>query len=237
VPVLLLAQGDPEAKMLLRKAIEARYGINPPVIESLRIDFKGRARAKVGPVTTWVPVDATAQFRFPTAMRWDFTVKPVGVTVQRGIEAFDGLVYRRSRGSNAPTIIDAQEHIDSMQSRLWAIAGLLLTPLGDHFVKLTSAGGINFSALNTKLGDAVKVCLRDNNTIEELRVNCLNPDSEKQQEFVMRLSEEQAPVNDLMLPRKISTFWDDEPFYEVEPVSVKNNPEIAEAVFTLEAVE
>lgn len=237
MPVLLLAQGDPEAKNLLRKAIEARYGINPPVIESLRIDFKGRARAKVGPVTTWVPVDATAQFRFPTAMRWDFTVKPVGVTVQRGSEAFDGEVYRRSRGNSAPTIIDTQEQVDSMQSRLWAIAALLLTPLGDHFVKLIASEGSHFNALNTRFGDAVKVCLRDNYTIEELRVNCLNPDTEQQQEFVMKLSEEQEIINDLMLPKKISTFWDDEPFYEVQPVLVESNPDITGAVFKLEIVE
>ena len=55
MPVLLLAQGDAEARDLLRKAIEARYGPRPPALDSLKIDFNGRTRIKVGPVMTWVP--------------------------------------------------------------------------------------------------------------------------------------------------------------------------------------
>ena len=42
MPVLLLAQGDPQAKDLLRKAIHARYGLRPPALDSLHINFKGR---------------------------------------------------------------------------------------------------------------------------------------------------------------------------------------------------
>ncbi len=56
MPVLLLARGDQESKALLRRAIEARYGLGPPVLETLKLQLKGRARAKVGPVTTWVPL-------------------------------------------------------------------------------------------------------------------------------------------------------------------------------------
>src|SRR5262245_24666361 len=135
-----MAQGDAEAKDLLRKAIEARYGLRPPALESLQIDFKGRSRAKVGPITAWVPVEATAYFKFPTAMRWDFTVKPVGVSVQRGVDSFDGTTYRQQRGGSAVQVIPDSQQINSVQSRLWAIAALLLTPLGEQFVKLTATG-------------------------------------------------------------------------------------------------
>ena len=38
MPVLLLAQGDPRAKDMLRKAIEARYGLRPVPLESLKLD-------------------------------------------------------------------------------------------------------------------------------------------------------------------------------------------------------
>lgn len=235
MPILLLAQGDSKAKDMLRGAIEARYGLQPPGLESLRIDFKGRARAKVGPITTWVPVDAIAQFLFPTAMRWDFTVRPAGVTVQRGIEAFDGTVYRRTRGGSEPTVISEQEAIQSIQHRLWAIAALLLTPLGEMFVTLSLKDDSCFEALNTEIQAAVSLCLRENKTLRTLSVSCLNPDSGKMQDFNIRLSEEQSPVDDFMLPRKISTFWDDVPYFEVEPVAVQSNPEISPEVFMLNA--
>ena len=35
MPVLLLARGDQDSKSLLRRAIEARYGLGPPAIETL----------------------------------------------------------------------------------------------------------------------------------------------------------------------------------------------------------
>lgn len=233
MPVLLLAQGDAEAKDLLRKAIEARYGLRPPALESLQIDFKGRVHAKVGPITAWVPVDAIAYFQFPTSMRWDFTVKPVGVSVQHGVDAFDGVTYRRQRGGSSPQIITDSQQISSIQRRLWAIAALFLTPLGEHFVKLTATGKNTLDATNTKINDAVSLHLRPDNTLDHVQVACLNPDTDKQQTFFLRTSTDQAPVNEFMLPRKITAFWDDAPYFEVEPIRVDSNPQIAEAMFTL----
>ncbi len=233
MPVLLLAQGDAEAKDLLRKAIEARYGLRPPAIESLQIDFKGRVRAKVGPITTWVPVDATAYFHFPTSTRWDFTVRPAGVTVQRGVDAFDGAAYRRVRGGGEPQVITDSQLVASTLSRLWAIAALLLTPLGEHFVRLTATGPNTLDAINTQINDSVSLHLRPDNTLDQVQVSCLNPDTEQQQIFTLRLSADQALVNDLVLPQKICAFWDDAPYFEVEPIRVETNPPIPEATFTL----
>ncbi len=232
MPVLLLAQGDAEAKDLLRKAIEARYGLRPPALESLQIDFKGRVRAKVGPITAWVPVEATAYFQFPTSMRWDFTVKPVGVMVQRGVDAFDGATYRRTRGGSTPQVIADNQQINSVQGRLWAIAALFLTPLGEHFVKLTATGTNTLDATNTKINDTVSLHLRPDNTLDYVQVACLNPDTEKQQTFLLRTSTDQAAVNEFMLPCKISAFWDDVSYFEVEPIRVENNPQIGETMFT-----
>ena len=90
MPVLLLARGDQESKALLRRAIEARYGLGPPVLETLKLQMKGRVRAKVGPVTTWIPLEVTAYFKFGFSARWDYTARPVGVAVSSGTEAFDG---------------------------------------------------------------------------------------------------------------------------------------------------
>jgi hypothetical protein len=237
MPVLLLARGDAQARDMLRRAIEARYGVTPPAIDSLKIDFKGRVRARVGPITTWIPVDIMAQFRFPNAMRLDFTVRPAGVTVQRGIEGFDGTTYQVMRGGSNPNVIDDPESIRSHRSRLWAIAAVLLTPLGEHFVELQAPHENTFSALNTLFGDSVRLRLRPDNTLESVTVMCQNPDTQQQQLFSLHMSAEQSPIDTLMLPSKVSAFWDTNPYFEVQPVRVDANPAISDAVFTLQAVD
>jgi len=234
VPVLLLAQGDPQAKDLLRRAIEARYAMSPPAIENLRLDMNGRVRTKIGPIMTWVPLHIRASFNFPSAVRWDFTVRPVGVPVQRGCEAFDGSVYRQSRGRRSE-IIDNPDIIYSLRHRVWAMAAVLLTPLGEHFVKLETAGTGELDATNVKLGGTVRLKLRGDYTLEQVQVNCLNPESGRTQLFTMALSAEQQPVDGIMMPRRIQAFWDDQPYYEVEPTHIENRTEIASEVFSLEA--
>lgn len=233
MPVLLLARGDANARTLLKQAIEARYGMRPPALDSLQIEFKGRARVKLGPIATWVPVDMIAYFKFPLQMRWDYTVRPVGVPVQRGVEAFDGEHYRRLRGKNEPALIEDQATVESIRRRLWAIAALLLTPLGEQFVELTSIEGNSFSAANTQLGDAVILELREDKTLGVVRVNCSNPETETLEDYTVHLSAEQTPVNELMLPTKIATFWNNKPEYEFEPAKVVINPDLSVGLFAL----
>lgn len=234
MPVLLLAQGDPQAKDLLRRAIEARYANSPPAIDHLRMDMNGRVRAKVGPLMTWVPLHIRASFQFPNAVRWDFSVRPVGVPVQRGTEAYDGSVYRQARGRRAE-MIENVDVIHSLRHRLWAMAAVLLTPLGEHFVKLEASGDFDLDATNTTLGDTVRLRLREDYTLDQVQVNCLNPESGRRQMFTLMLSAELKPVDDIMLPRKIQAFWDDQPYYEVEPTHIENRTGIADEVFSLEA--
>ncbi len=233
MPVLLLAQGDPRAKDMLRKAIQARYGLRPPALESLAIAFKGRARARLGPISTWVPVEAQGRFCFPSAMRWDFIAKAVGVQLNSGTEAYDGEVYRTRRGGKEPQIIDEAEAVRSMQDRLWAIAALFLTPLGEQFVKLEASGENSFIAHHTRIQGAVKLTLRDNMALSKVEVTCRNPDSNKSQNFIMQLADDLRSLGDLTLPAKISTFWDADPYFELEPESVEANPVIDEPVFKL----
>lgn len=234
MPVLLLAYGDPKAKDLLRRAIEARYGVRPPALEALKLNFKGRARAKLGPVAAWVPVEATAYFQFPTAMRWDFVVKPLGLPVQRGVEALYDHEYRVLRGKTA-TLVSDEAQIAYLRRRLWAVAAMLLTPLGEDFVKVSvnENGGRSFQVTNTRLDDTVNVYLRADYTVESVQVECLNPDTGRQQCFIMRLSEAQIELNELILPKKIEVFWDNDPAFEVEPTLVESNPAVTASTFTL----
>jgi hypothetical protein len=235
MPILLLAQGDPAAKDLLRRSIEARYALSPPVIDNVKISFTGRVQAKVGPVITWVPVQIATHFRFPSAIRWDFSVRPVGVPVQRGIESYDGRSYRRLRGKKISEVTQDLAIINSLQRRLWAMAAVLLTPLSEHFVQLKANDSHSFDATNKLSNDTVTMYLRPNYTLEQVAVHCLNPDNGQQQWFSLYLSEEQTPVDDIMLPCQIHAFWDDKPYYEVQPVAIENSSSINDAVFALTA--
>lgn len=235
MPVLLLCYGDKEAKELLKGAIEARYGATPPVIDSLIVTFKGRARAKLGPITTWVPVDAKAYFRFPSHIRWDFVVRPLRLTIQRGVESFDGESYISARGANPPKVITNDQYAISVRRRLWTMAAILLTPLSDSAVKLTNTGDYCFEATHTKLNDSVLLCARPNKTLDYASVSCLNPDTEKQQIFTLRTSEEQHMAGNLMLPAQISAYWDDDASFEVTPSDVQLNPLLDDTIFTLES--
>ncbi len=235
MPVLLLARGDADARELLKKAIEARYGHRPPVIESLRIDFTGRTRAKVGPLTTWVPVEVTTQVKLPSAMRWDFVAKPAGVAVRRGVESYDGSVLRTLRGNGTPHIVEEQRVIDAAQKRLWAIAALLLTPLGDHFVELSLTGENAFAAKNTQLDIAVEVQLKPDYRIDHVNVRAFNVDNNAEQMLSISAVDELTEFGEFLLPKKITAMWGEQPWFEVEPAQAKNNPDIAESVFTLDA--
>lgn len=237
MPVLLLCQGDATGKEMLRRAIEARYSVSPPAIESLKIDFKGRARIKIGPVKAWIPVEAEASFVFPTHLRWDFVVKPLKLRVQRGIEAFDGTKYRMARGNNLPNEVVQTKVIASARGRLWAMAALLLTPMSDYYIKVSQCGDNCIEALNMKLNDSVRIYLRDDFSIEYAEVDCVNPDNQKIQKHTLRLENSQSPVDGLMLPTKVSAYWDDEIYYEMQPVKVDLHPDLPDALFTLEAIQ
>lgn len=236
MPVLLLAQGDTQAKDLLRKAINARYGLRPPVLESLHINFKGRVRAKIGPVKTWVPVEAIGRFCFPDKMRWDFAVKAVGLQLNSGTEAFDGKTYRTSRGAKSTLMTHDLEPVQSMQQRLWAIAAVMLTPLGEMFVKLSAKGENELEASNTRINGAVTLHLRADQTLNYVETNCQNPDSGRQETFTLRLSDELVSFGDLILPTKISAFWNNESYFEIEPMDASANPTITDNVFELVGV-
>lgn len=235
MPVLLLASGDPQARALLKKAIEARYGVLPPAIAALKLSFKGRARVKVGPMITWVPVEATAQFEFPTALRWDFTVKPMGLPVQRGVEAFDGQTYRTLRGGGKVSEATLEDQTNHLRGRLWAVAALLLTPLGEDFVNLEETGETSFSATHKQSEEVVNVRLRPDYGIEAVDVTCYNPDAEKRQRFTLVPSTEHIELGGLRLPLKITASWDNAATFEVSPTAADNLVSIPPGVFSLNA--
>src|SRR5689334_9838372 len=99
MPVLLLAQGDPKAKDLLRRAIEARYGQRPPALDTLHVFLKGQIPGRIGPIPAGLSVSADVFFRFPSSMNGSWQLKRLGLTTQRAASTLDGKVYRPRAGS------------------------------------------------------------------------------------------------------------------------------------------
>lgn len=234
MPVLLLAQGDKEARDLLRQAIEARYALQPPAIERLRVHCKRQEKAQIGPLTFGVAADVRIYFHFPKAIRWDVTARKFGLTLRQSTDAFDGTTYQQVRGSQINRITDANP-IQSMRQQLWAIMAVLLTPLNEHFVSVTMADEPNsFDATNTETNDVVRLRLLANHALESVSVTCLNLEIGKEQVYTIRVSSELSNVDGLLLPRKISMLWDDRLTCEVEPVAAENNAPITDGIFSLD---
>lgn len=233
MPVLLLCQGDSTARNHLKRAIEARYGINPPVIESLKIDFRGRARAKIGPISAWVPLDASLSLRFPGQFRWEVTIKPLKLPVETRVEAFDGEFYRVQKRNHKPELVTDKTALDSVRRRLRAFSAILLTPLSDTHIMVSDSGMNDIIAEDPSIKDGVRLSMLDDFSLDYVTTRCLNPETDLIQRLRISIGDEQHPVDGLMLPHKMMVFWDDEASIEIEPTAVHMNPTFNHSTFSL----
>jgi len=234
MPILLLCYGEPEAKDMLRRAIIARYGMSPPALDSLEIDFEGRFRTKVGPVKAWVPLEVKTRFDFPSYMRLDFVAKPMGMAVRRGIEAFDSDLYRTTRNNGDVVEITNYEQIESVRRRMWTMAAIMLTPLSETFIKLSVIDENTIRVENTVMDDQLEMHFAPDGAVESVQVMCLNVDTNKQQCYRLTLSEESETVNELIIPSQIQAYWDDKISFEMHAKKIDVNPALAQDIFTLE---
>lgn len=234
MPVLLLARGDQESKNLLRRAIEARYGFGPSALETLQLQLNGRARAKVGPVTAWIPLEITASFKFAFAVRWDYNAHLAGIPISGGAEAFDGETYRKRHSHDPISVLSTADEIASIRARLWTMSALLLTPLGEAFVDLKAAGERSFDATHREMELTTRLYLKPDATLDFVETRCLNPATGRMQTYSVYALNGQRMVGDLMLPRKMGIAWDKQPEVEFTPTAASINPAIDERVFRLE---
>lgn len=231
MPVLLLAQGDLPAKNLLKSAIKARYGMKPPILDSVRLDFRGRASVKVGRARRFVPVDATALFRFPNAMRLDFVLRPPGRMAQRIIESTDGAHFYYTPDGKSPRMVTDSQHQHSMVRRMWMLANLMLVPMSDMHVRLTETGPRSFKATHIRYNDSVQVNLDGIHRMDHMQVHCLNPRLMRQQAYTIALTKQQLDVDGLRLPSKMRVYWGKTPAMELAPYTVEQDITIPDSIF------
>ncbi len=235
MPVLLMARGDQESRNLLRHAIELRYGLGPPVIETLRFEMKGRIRTKVGPITTWVPLEGLAYFKFPLSIRWNLNLRSVGVSISTSAEAFDGTTIYRQRNRDPLATVTDPAQVESLRIRQWVLCAVLLTPLAEHYVQLNATGEHSFEAVNTELGTTVTLALTAEGALDYVTATCLHPASGEIRTFMVNASDDQTLFGSLILPRKLEITWNDEPEMEIFPVTADINQPTADTLFTLES--
>lgn len=235
MPVLLLARGDKEGRELLRKALQARYGLGAPAIETLILHLDGRARTRVGPLTTWTSTSTTAYFAFPGSARWDTTFRAIGVTLQSSAHAYDGSTYRHRNGRDPVVTAENPAHAQSARRWLATAAAMLLTPLAEQFIELKATGERSFDATNLDTGDTLSVSLHEDYTVDTISSRCLNPSQgHAEQLLTFKALDGLTSISDLMLPAKVAIQWGGDTKYEVTPVAVKINPSIDAAIFRLE---
>lgn len=233
MPVLLLSRGDPASRELLKGAITARYGLSAPTIETVRIDLKGKSRVKLPFGNPWMPVDTTLYVKFPSAIRWEFTLRPVGLPVNTTSEAFDGAALSRSRVLRGAAVNTESALLRSSRARLWTIAVMLLTPLSDPAIHVRMLDNSTLAVEHAEMGINVTLALNEDKTLNQITTTCYNPVTERDQVYSLRAADGQRMIDDLMLPCQIAVYWDDELELEMSPVKVETNPPLAEDFFRL----
>ncbi len=231
---LMLAQGDPIGRDLLKKLVLARYGPSPPAMDTLRITYKGRTRASLGPFPLWARVEAVASYRFPLHMRWDFRVRVLRLLSSSYTTTFDGEAVYEQHGLRVTRITEA-EQVESARRRAWSETVFFVSPLiASDRVRVE---GIDLSAFRAILADypedVATVRLSEDHRIREIEIERLDPaDGLRKRQYIRPLGE-LTRVDGLILPERIQRFWDGEMFMELSPVAVVLNPELEADTFTL----
>ena len=233
MPILMLAQGDQAAKNMLGKLIVNRYGLRPPALENLIIDFQGQIPVKTDRGIRTIPLDATAMFNFPNAMRWDFVVRyPDGRTIQN-IEAFDGILLHEQRHQRPAHVVTHVEHLHGIIGRLWSMAAVLVTPLSDSKIQLTAHSSRAFYAQDTRFGDAIMVRVGTDHRIECVQALCYNPATAKEQVYSLLPSTDLVEIDGLPLPKTLRAYWDEDLLFELQPVAAEAGLEVPQSMFRL----
>ncbi len=233
MPVLLLARGDQVSRSMLKQAIEARYGHSAPMIETTKIEMKGRSRVKLPFTSTWMAIETTVYVKFPSAIRWDYVVRPVGLPVSSMSEAFDGSTLRRTRMLRSPEVNTDTGLLHSLRSRLWSMAVMLLTPLSDPAIQVRRLNDTTLAVENTETEIRVNLMLNEDMTVKQIATVCYNPLTEREQVYCLRATNGQEMIDGLMFPRQIDVLWDDELDLEMTPVSIETNPVLEDSFFRI----
>ena len=197
--------------------------------------LKGRARAKIGPVATWVPVEGTAYFKFPFSMRWNFTMRPAGVSLSSGEEAFDSMVCRKRHNREPIIAVSDAEQVASSQARVWTAGAVLLMPLTEYYVELSMSGERELDATNTDAHITTRLTLKEDHTLDSTADRVYQPLHWQTAEFLDSTVRRAGSHRRFDAAAQNHCLWDSQPEFELAPVAVEINAAYSEALFRLES--
>ena len=240
---LTLTQGDSVGKGLLKKLLNARYGGSVPALETLRVTYQGRSRAKLGPILLWAKVNAVATYRFPDQMRWEFKLSVLRILRSGYSTAFDGqTITELERGK--VNVITEPAAVQSARTRAWAETVFFVSPLStDERIRVERVEDEPNAFRAYGPSDTVElepgatvalVRLQDDGRLKEVVVERINPVSGKMQRQRLSAAGDLARVDKLIMPSLLRRYWDDELTMELTPVEVEVNPDLGPGTFTLQ---
>jgi hypothetical protein len=221
--ILLLTQGDQRAKDLLKRAIMARYHTSPLALEALRIDYRGRGNIKIGPVQSWIPLEARLYFRFPDAMRWDYSVRPLGLPLQRGTGSY---FNEHFYSQHHPKPITSNTILEHLRLCIWAMGAVMLTPLSDMSIRVETLSSLSFTVINSVTRDRFEVMLDRDYMVQAIRFSSFNVEEERRQVITVRPSVEMLLLDGLPIPSHVEVFRNDNLLYKADVVNVVSNPQL-----------
>jgi hypothetical protein len=233
MPVLLLCQGDDQAKAWLRRGIERLYGPTPPLIEGLHVHLTGHALGHVGPLPTRTPVEMTATCREDGCMRLDLAHKPRGRQARLTIEAFDGQTYRLAQGDET-TVHPGGLYATSLRRRLWAMQALTLTPLGAPELVLRSVRSREVSIRHRETEDEMLVEFREDGDVARVAIECTHPMSGTAQIFSLEPAAQVLRQDGMAFPAGLRVFWDRQPTFDLATHRIAQDPDSSDGFFRLE---
>jgi hypothetical protein len=229
---LSLAKGTPAVKSLLQKAIRARYGIRPVMIETLRLGLTGVRKNFLG-----LPVQISAQFDYVANShgRWQQTDKPMFGKAKTFVESYDGGAFYQMFGKKANAAADLIS-LGNARRRLLAELALLLTPLTGEDIVLTPVNDHAFSAaLEAYPDENVTIYLNPDDTVN--RVEAQRVRYGKLAPFVVRPDGGIQTLNLLLLPVSVAIGWADQRLTHYKIISAEMNTKLPLTNFTLEVTK
>jgi hypothetical protein len=167
------------------------------------------------------------------SFRWDFVTRPAGLPLGSGSYALLNSVYMRKIGRDSVEVVDNPQELQSIQTRLWVGSSIILTPLTDFNVELRAVEERAFIAINTPTGSGVTLHLKEDHLLDYVEAQCFNRASGMEQTFSLVLEDGLAMIDNFMIPRKFTGYWDDEAEFEICPEKVEVNPELDDTIFKL----
>jgi len=227
---LTLARGDADAIALLKRAVSARYGPRPVVVESARLSMTTQSK---GPLGLPAQVTTTASYVGATHWRWDQTRKLFGIMLGSSVASFDGGAYYE-RAGKVLTQSNDQEALMGARSRLWGELAMFVSPMTQPGVMLTAVDEKTFKASPEGYQSIVAtIQLNEDASVNKIEVKAYRVLEKRTVSLTLKPQEGMQTFGNFLFPKQIRYEWGDSVVETFTVNQVEANPKIPLTDFTM----